>query len=153
MSLCANVSGQETIIWPDSSEGDYIYRPMTYILENMCSYKMVMKFKKVYKKFKEKKKMALPVNQGTRQHKFTFKDSHPRKEFCHLVALTLLVIPKSHLPKGNLCSVERLDVNNDFVTNEVVLEDREDFIMMALLMFYPFRCINDLKLNNSHWKK
>jgi hypothetical protein len=63
------------------------------------------------------------------------------------------VIPKIHLVKGNLYSVERLDTNNASVTNEVVLEDREDFIMMALLMFYPFRCINDLKLNNSHWKK
>ena len=25
--------------------------------------------------------------------------------------------------------------------------------MMALLMFYPFRCINDLKLDNSYWKE
>ena len=51
-----------------------------------------------------------------KQHKFNFKDSHPGKEFCHLVALVLAVIPKIHLPKGRLCSVERLDVNNDSVT-------------------------------------
>ena len=39
------------------------------------------------------------------------------------------------------------------MTNEVFLEDREDYAMMALLMFYSFRWMNDLKLNNSYWKK
>jgi hypothetical protein len=31
-----NLSGQETIIWPDSPADDYMYRPMTCILKNIC---------------------------------------------------------------------------------------------------------------------
>ena len=94
------------------------------------------------------KKGALPLNQGTRIHKLPFRDSHPGSKFCYLVEMTSVVISKKYLPKEKNCSVERLGVNNDFVTNEVLLEDREDYAMMASLMFCPFRCINDLKLYN-----
>lgn len=49
--------------------------------------------------------------------------------------------------------MERLDVSNNSVTNEVILKNRKDYAMVALLMFYPFRCINDLKFDNSYCTK
>ena len=49
--------------------------------------------------------------------------------------------------------MEILDVNSDSVTNEMVLKDREDYAMMALIMFYSFRCMTDLKSDNGYWKK
>ena len=93
--------------------------------------------------------------------KFAFRDSHPGKEFCHLVELSLIVIPKIHLPKGKLCSIQKMgfkkctttDNVNLETTDKALLEYREDYAKMALLMFYPFRCINDLKLEGSYWKK
>ena len=39
----------ETIVWPDSSSDDYIHRPKTDPFHNMCSYKMCMNYKKIYK--------------------------------------------------------------------------------------------------------
>ena len=38
-------------------------------------------------------------------------------------------------------------------TDEGVFAYREDYAKMALLMFYPFRCKNDLRLEDSYWKK
>ena len=77
------MSGRETVVWPSSSADDYMHRPMDCILENMCLYEMVMKYKKMCKRFKEMRKVPLMVNsdthsnkdddtQGTGQHNFPF---------------------------------------------------------------------------------
>ena len=170
--LRTNMSGGETVIWPDSSADDYIHRPDHPRFDSMSSYEMVMKYRKVCNTFKQMKKTAPSVCTGEdgnsdgdtprkRTHKFAFRDSHPGKEFSHLVQLSLIVIPKIHLPKGKLCTTQKLgleheslkDVDLEECTDESVLVYREDYAKMALLMFYPFRCINDLKLENSYWKK
>lgn len=170
--LRTNMSGGKTVIWPDSSADDYIHRPDSPIFDVMCSYEMAMRFKKVCKTFKEMRNNAVSDNfdidenvdgniHRRRTQKFAFRDSHPGKEFCHLVELSLIVIPKIHLPKGKLCSIQKMgfkkctttDNVNLETTDKALLEYREDYAKMALLMFYPFRCINDLKLEGSYWKK
>ena len=86
------------------------------------------------------------------KRKFTFSDSHPGKSFSHLVKLKLPVIPKISLPKGKLCKVEDLKLNSSNPSVETV-SCREDYAKMALMMFYPFRHIDDLKLDGSYWKR
>ena len=96
-----------------------------------------------------------------RTHRFAFRDNHPGKKCCHLVEPGQIVIRKIHLPKGKLCSIQTLGFKKDPKTGDVVpettdkalLQYREDYAKMALLMFYPFRCINDLKLIDSYWNK
>ena len=41
----------------------------------------------------------------------------------------------------------------DSVADEAVEENREYYAKMALLMFYPFRTLEDLKADGSYWKK
>ena len=96
-----------------------------------------------------------------RAHNFAFRDSHPGKKFCHLVEPGQIVIPKVHPSKGKLCGIQILGFKMDPTTGDIVLETtdkallqyREDYAKMALLMFYPFRCINGLKLEDSYWNK
>jgi len=170
--LRTNISGGKTVIWPDSSADDYIHRPDDPSFNTMCSYEMIMKYKKVCKTFKEMDSTDASACTGENEnadagtpckriHKFAFRDSHPGKEFSHLVQLSLIVIPKIHLPKGKLCSTEKLGLENKSLkdddlpedTDEGVIAYREDYAKMALLMFYPFRCKNDLRLEDSYWKK
>lgn len=83
-----------------------------------------------------------------------FKNSHPGYKFSHLIELEHEAIPKISLPEGKLCSVEdlRLGINIDNEEDQVY-KSREDYAKMALLMFYPFRTLSDLTLDNSYWKK
>ena len=162
--LRTNMSDGETVIWPDSSADNYIHRPDDPIFDIMCPYDMVMRFKKVCKTFKVMRTTAVSANSDPdgndngdschrRTHNFAFRDSYPGKKFYHLVELGQIVIPKIHLPKGKFCSIKTSGFKKDPTTGDVVLETtdkallqyREDYAKMALLMFYPFRCINDLK--------
>ena len=164
--LRTNILNGEKTLWPDSSADDYIHRPNTPDLERMCSYEMNMLYTKVCKTFKEMNAATTASadcddneeedhNDDFRQslkRKFTFSDSHPGKKICHLAKLVLPVIPKVSLPKGKLCKIEDLELNSSNPSVETV-SCREDYAKMALLMFYPFRHIDELKLNGSYWEK
>jgi hypothetical protein len=60
-------------------------------------------------------------------------------------------IPRIALPKGKLCPLNKLDLK---CTNppQHVVGKREIYAKIALLMFYPFQQLNDLKYNGSYWK-
>jgi hypothetical protein len=55
------------------------------------------------------------------------------------------------LPKGKLCPLNELDLK---CTNppQRVVGKREMYAKIALLMFYSFQQLNDLKYNGSYWK-
>ena len=55
------------------------------------------------------------------------------------------------LPKGKLCLLDELDLNCTNPPHHVV-DKREMYAKIALLMFYPFRQLNDLKYNGSYWR-
>ena len=81
---------------------------------------------------------------------FEFKPSHPGSKFSHLAELNLEVIPKISLPPGKLCNIEMLHMNENDVDDRIT-QYREDYAKMALVMFYPFRTLDDLKKNHSYW--
>ena len=169
-----NVLKGERIVWPDSSADDYIHRPNHEDIDQLCSYELTMLYKKKYKQFRE---MAGSVGVGDdsisgdedeegdagddcdnnmAQHyekeKYAFVDTHPGHSFSHLAKLKLLVIPKVALPQMKLCNVEDLEIKSENPSDDTK-ENRENYAKMALLMFYPFRHLNDLKKKGSYWKK
>jgi hypothetical protein len=54
------------------------------------------------------------------------------------------------MPRGKLGRIEDLELNSSPPTEEVSIS-RENYAKMALMMFYPFRTLDDLKLNNCYW--
>ena len=81
---------------------------------------------------------------------YEFQSSHPGSKFCHLAGLQHELIPKISLPREKLCNIEMLHINERIV-NDSVKQYREDYAKMALLMFYPFRTLDNLKKDNSYW--
>ena len=61
------------------------------------------------------------------------------------------VVPKVFLPKDRICKIEELELSSKYPAEEVE-EKREDYANMALMMFYPFRTLEELKLAGSYWK-
>jgi hypothetical protein len=56
------------------------------------------------------------------------------------------------LPKEKLCPLKDLQLNNTRPAEES-FGKREIYAKMALLMFYPFRSLNDLTIERSYWEK
>ncbi len=56
------------------------------------------------------------------------------------------------MPKEKLCPLKDLQLNTTKPTEES-FDKREIYAKMALLMFYPFRCLNDLTIEGSYWEK
>ena len=81
---------------------------------------------------------------------YEFQSSHPGSKFCYLAGLQHKVIPKISLPREKLCNIEMLYINKSIV-NDGVTQYREDYAMMALLMFYSFQTLDNLKKDNSYW--
>ena len=55
------------------------------------------------------------------------------------------------IPEGFICQIKDLDVGSNEVDVEVE-KDRERYAKTALMMFHPFRCLEDLQLNGSYWE-
>ena len=162
----------ERFAWKDTLSDDYIHRPGKNQngtnFEDMCSYEMSRRYKKKYLTFKEMGKIQKrcdellsdeedddilsPLETKYSGKKYAFKRTHPGALFSHLAELNLPVIPKISLPGGKLCDIELLKLSDSDV-DETVQEHREYYAKMALLMFYPFRTIEDLKTDGSYWKK
>jgi hypothetical protein len=79
--------------------------------------------------------------------KYKFKETHPGHKFSHLIQLKFSSIPRIALPKGKLCPLNELDLK---CTNppQHVVDKHEMYAKIALLIFYPFQQLNDLKYNS-----
>ena len=170
--LRVNRHKKEKIAWKDSLSDDYIHRPSGKKngknFEDMCSYELSRRYKKKYLTFSQMGKiqkrcdeldtdeeddnLLSPLESKFSGKKYPFKSSHPGSHFSHLAELNLPVIPKISLPGGKLCDIELLKMTES-VADEAVEENREYYAKMALLMFYPFRTLEDLKADGSYWKK
>ena len=84
--------------------------------------------------------------------KYKFRESHPDYNFSYLTKLKHPTIPRISLPPGKLCSLEELELQKDKPTEESC-DKRKMYEKMALLMFYPFRQLNELTCAGSYWKK
>ncbi len=82
---------------------------------------------------------------------YEFKKTHPGHKFSHLIQLKCPFIPRIALPKGKLCPLNELDLKCTIPPQHVVGK-HEMYAKIALLMFYPFRQLNDLKYDGSYWK-
>ena len=88
--------------------------------------------------------------QGYKATKYSFIASHPGYHFSVLAKLKKTVIPKVFLPIDSLCPIEDLAIFRVEPTKSIK-KAREKYALMALLMFYPFRKLEDLQLNKRHW--
>jgi hypothetical protein len=138
----SNKLDKKIITWPDSLADDYIHRPTENELDQICFYEMTMRYKKGFNAFRD--------NHGVVK-KYEFKETHPGHKFSHLIHLRFPCIPRIALPKGKLCLLDELDLNCTNPPQHVVVK-REMYAKIALLMFYPFRQLNDLRYNGSYWR-
>ena len=162
----------QTVSWADSSADDYIYRNDQ--LESMSLYEYSAKYKKVCKTFKEMNEdnsnitgssmiddnaMEVDVesddeveeddeeecSSGKKSQKYKFLPEHPGHEFSYIQQNKLECIPVISLPKDGLCRIMDLEIGVDNPDPSVV-EKRERYAMLAMIMFYPFRTLDDLTL-------
>ena len=105
----------------------------------MCFYEMTSQYKKEYKKHKSD---SLETNE--------FSESHPGYAYSCLKKLKIQTITKISLPGNKLCPIEELELHK-IKSTEQSHDKREMYAKMALLMFYPFRTLNNIKLNGSYW--
>ena len=83
--------------------------------------------------------------------KYKFMDNHPGYKFSHLIQLKFPSIPRISLPNGKLCPLDELDLNCTNPPHHVVGKC-EMYAKIALLMFFPFRQLNNLKTDGSYWR-
>ena len=168
--LRINAYKGQKCIWRDCLADDYIHRPNQDMFENMCSYEMAMKYKKRYLSFRQMNKLNKNVfdnddneeqddnydysplfqSQFKSGPAIAFKPTHPGFRFSHLEELKYMVIPKISLPKNSLCDIEALDIGYN-VPDEATSKAREEYAKQVLIMFYPYRTIDDIKQNGSYW--
>ena len=153
----ATLEGQETHVrirtqklangqinsWADSLADDYIHRPMSDNFETICFHEMTRWYKKKYKTMPK-------VKQQNEEETHEFSTTHPGHDFSHLIKLQQETIPRISLPKHSLCPIKDLQLNTTNPTEEC-FQKREKYAKMALIMFYPFRCLQELKTDNSFW--
>ncbi len=70
----------------------------------------------------------------------------------YLMKLKHPTIPRIALPKEKLCPLKDFQLNTTKPTEES-FDKCEIYAKMVLLMFYPFRCLNDLIIEGSYWTK
>jgi hypothetical protein len=138
----SNKLQNKIITWPDSLADDYIHRPIDYELDQICFYEMTRCYKKGFNAFQS-------MQGGAKKYKFM--ESHPGHKFSHLIQLKFPSIPRISLPKGTLCPLQELDLNCTNPPHHVVGK-REMYAKVALLLFHPFRQLNDLKTDGSYWR-
>jgi hypothetical protein len=131
----------QLISWGDSLADDYIHRPLGENFEMMSYYEMTQQYKKVFKTLRR---------EGEDRYKFS--ETHPGYEFSNLMKFKHPTIPRIALPKEKLCPLKDLQLNTTKPTEES-FDKRDIYAKMVLLMFYPFRCLNDLTIEESYWEK
>ncbi len=107
----------------------------------MSVYEMTQQYKKVFKSLRM---------EGEDRYKFC--ETQPGYEFSYLMKLKHPTIPRIALPKEKLCPLKDLQLNTTKPTKES-FDKHEIYAKMALLMFYPFRSLNDLTIEGSCWEK
>ena len=131
------------IVWFDSTSNDYLFRPSHPSIDNISFYQFTMEYEK---KVQNTSKLNLDPQTET------FQTSHPGFQFSWLSKRNLKVIPLVYYDYGQICPLEELETNNTSPEPHVE-RARERYAKTALLMFYPFRTLDDLQLHGSYWKR
>ena len=80
-----------------------------------------------------------------------FAKTHPGGQFSYLKKRKFEVILIISIPKGSMCRIKDLDLDNRASSTHVT-EMRESYTKFALLMFHPYREKEDIMMNGSYWK-
>ena len=144
-----NRSSEEgnVIQWPDSSANDYLHRPVE--LDDYCAYSYTEIFEKKFFSWKEmdndEEDTAVSKSRGYR-----FPTEHPGHEFAYMHPLKVPAVVVVSYPEEKVCLLKELELTSDN-PSQLAKEKRENYAMVALMMFYPFRTLDDLLLNDSYW--
>ncbi len=152
MRIRSNKLQNKIITWPDSLADDYIHWPIDNKLDQICFYDMTRCYKKRFNAFwkvhvndKEENTYIQGGGKSINSRKLIL-DSNSVIWYnwnFHLSRIALL--------KGKLCPLNELDLKYTNPPHHVIGK-REMYAKFALLMFYPFRQLNDLKCDGSYWK-
>ncbi|EJK64580.1 hypothetical protein THAOC_14672 [Thalassiosira oceanica] len=82
----------------------------------------------------------------------TLAEGHPGREFASMKRRPLSVIPRVSIPDHELCRIGDLKIGDNNPTPDVV-DKREAYARNALLLFYPYREHEDIKLDGSYWAR
>jgi hypothetical protein len=142
-SLRTTTKNGETCHWEDVPSYDYIHRPKTPEFDNMSLYEFTSRFKRVFRSDKR----------TIYKNKFEFLTSHPSKDYCYLIEQSTEKIPKVFTEKDVFCSIDNLEMENQqqTISKHTVL-CRENYARNALLLFYPYRNLQDLLTEGTFWK-
>jgi len=137
----SNKLQNKIITWPDSLADDYIHRPIDYELDQICFYEMTRCYKKGFNAFQS-------MQGGVKKYKFV--ETHHGHKFSHLIQLKFPLYRGFHCQKER-CPLEELDLNCTNPPHHVVGK-HEMYAKIALVMFFPFQQLNDLKTDGSNWR-
>ena len=79
------------------------------------------------------------------------RQGHPGHGYAYLEENSHEKIPLVSIPDGHLCPVKDLQLDCITVTDDVK-NKRERYAKTALLLFYPFRCLEDLQTDGEFWQ-
>ena len=83
---------------------------------------------------------------------FNLCKEHPCYRYNVMSKRNKFVVPSISSTK-DFPNIIELNLDNEETDDLVVIEKREKYGQLVLLLFYPFRDKDDLKLGNSYWKR
>ena len=66
-----------------------------------------------------------------------FQNYHPGRRYCYLRKSKTIKIPKLSMPKGMICDLEELELD-EVIPRDKVIENRTNYAKVALVLFCPF---------------
>jgi hypothetical protein len=132
--------GGQEVMWLDSLSNDYLYRPITQGFEDMSLYEFTMFYKKTF------------GSNDCSDIRDSFDKGHPGRLYSSCERRDKWVVPIVSYIKNSLCTIEDLDLEDEHPSGNAS-HCREVYAKTALLQFYPYREIEDLKINGSYWSR
>ena len=77
-----------------------------------------------------------------------FLEGHPGHSYAYLKRRKHIVIPVVSMKENMLCDIAALALDRDSASKGVIT-CRKNYAEQALMMFYPYRTIDDIMVNNS----
>jgi len=124
-----------------------IYRP--FELNNLSCYELISEYEMQPSSKKNIEDGDYNIESATT---FNFCKEHPCYKYNVMRKRNKFVVPSISSTK-EFPNITELNLDNVHTDDLVVIERRERYGQLVLLLFYPFRDRFDLKLDNSYWKR
>ena len=144
--------------WLDSSLWNYRFRPRYGIFKYMSYWQFTKEFDSKTKSASERKKDDAHIHESNEEdisndntQQWEYDSAHPGKDYICIKKRKTPCIPmlyyRDQLPDLADC---KLELSNDEIEPEV-LRIRNEYATKALLLFYPFRDVEDIPLFHLRW--